>query len=58
MIEIWPFSVIATLEPYAEYGDGAESNDQDDEHDDPAVVSTPPFRGGFLSAIIGLGCGM
>lgn len=51
MIEIWAFSVVATLEPYAEYGDSAESDDQDDEHDDPAVVGTPPFWGGQKSAI-------
>lgn len=47
MIEIGPFSFIATLEPYAEYGDGGESDDQHDDHDDPAVVGTPPFRGEF-----------
>lgn len=57
MVEIRPFSVVATLEPYAEYSNGAESNDQHDKHDDPAVVSTPPFRGAILSAIGSGVCG-
>lgn len=47
MIEIGPFSVIATLEPYAEYADGGESDGQHDDHNDPAVVGTPPFPGEF-----------
>lgn len=56
MVEIRPFSVVATLEPYAEYSDSAESNDQHDKHNDPAVVGTPPFRGGNFVSDWFLGC--
>jgi hypothetical protein len=44
VIQARALGVVATLEPDASGGDGAEADGEDDEHDHPLIVGAPPGK--------------